>query len=281
LCNLLIQSPALSPNNSILTHSFTHLFNCFLSTLIHSLIRTEYKAAGLYSSLWWSTDDYFGFQQSAISEVRMMVNCKNIAVKAAKRLLYQPNEELSDDYDEELPLMTDNIGNDGEDDCVPSVPNITKGIDTVSSVTITASTSDSNNEINDEDTYFVGEELGDEINIDHEIPSDICSTQSEQSEDTTALNKKLSRVSSLECIDTSKLKRTLAQSTSYMNLSNNNEESITSYDCLCLCVPLPQGSNIIFDRKKRHMASAFAPFHGPIIVLLLIVVALLLVDKIF
>jgi hypothetical protein len=108
----------------------------------------------------------------------------------------------------------------------------------------------------------------------------MASTHSEQVEETVELNKKLSRVSSLECIDTSKLKRTLAQSTSYMNLNIKNEESMTNYDCLSLCVPLPQGSNIIFDRKKRHMASAFAPFHGPITVLLLIVVALLLVDKI-
>ncbi len=212
----------------------------------------------------------------------MLVQCRNIAFKVARRMLYQPNEDSYDDIDEETPLMTkknENNENNNDDDCVPSIPNATKGVASVSSITVSASASSSNDADND-DSFYVGEEI-DEDNNNNEIPTDTSAVAPEQTEETVELNKKFSRVSSLECIDTSKIKRTLAQSTSYMNLNSTNEESMTSYDCLCLCVPLPQGSNIIFDRKKHHMASVFAPFHGPIIVLLLIVVALLLLDKIF
>ena len=214
----------------------------------------------------------------------MLVHGKNIAVKAAKRILYQPNEDMRDEIDEETPLINDNNGNNennNDEDCVPNVPNVTKGVAAAKSITVSASISSSNssNDDNNDDSFYLGEEIDDDNNS-NEILTDTISIHSEQSEETVELNKKISRVSSLECIDTSKIKRTLAQSTSYMNLNSATEESMTSYDCLCLCVPLPQGSKIIFDRKKRHMASVFAPFHGPIIVLLLIVVALLLVDKI-
>jgi hypothetical protein len=54
--------------------------------------RGEYKSAGLCPELWWTSSDYFMFQQSAHSEIRLLSAYENINLNAARKKLYQPNE---------------------------------------------------------------------------------------------------------------------------------------------------------------------------------------------
>ena len=58
--------------------------------------RFEFAAAGL--QLWWGSSDYWGFQQAAISELRLHAACHNCSLKEARSRIYQPTEEdLRDD----------------------------------------------------------------------------------------------------------------------------------------------------------------------------------------
>lgn len=67
--------------NSLAT---THLSRRKMVDFKHSIkvilipCRNEYKSAGLYSILWWNTTDYFSFQQSAHSEIRLLSSYENI-----------------------------------------------------------------------------------------------------------------------------------------------------------------------------------------------------------
>ena len=65
----------------------------FLPTIKLILIasRNEYKTAGLNSILWWTGSDFFGFQQSAHSELRLLSSYENINMKEARKKLYQPD----------------------------------------------------------------------------------------------------------------------------------------------------------------------------------------------
>jgi len=47
--------------------------------------------------LWWSRGDYGAFQQSAHSEIRLFALYENIDCKEAKTILYQPNQALDAD----------------------------------------------------------------------------------------------------------------------------------------------------------------------------------------
>jgi hypothetical protein len=59
--------------------------------------RQEYKDAGC--NLWWSSEDFSAFQDSARSEVKTLSLHENIHPKEAKAKLYQPNpRDLEDDY---------------------------------------------------------------------------------------------------------------------------------------------------------------------------------------
>lgn len=51
---------------------------------------SEYKSAGISSKLWWDRNDYFSFQQSANSEIRLLRAYENICAKTARDRLYQP-----------------------------------------------------------------------------------------------------------------------------------------------------------------------------------------------
>lgn len=62
--------------------------------------RGEYKKAGLNPTLWWGPDDYFGFQQSANSELMLLSRFENIDIKTARSRLYQPRD--GDDASSEL-----------------------------------------------------------------------------------------------------------------------------------------------------------------------------------
>ena len=98
--------------------------------------RVEYKCAGLCPILWWTSSDFFSFQQSAHSEVRLLSAFENIGGREARKKLYQPNHTVnaeldvlenmcatSDDYylsDEEKDDISDNedpydelLANDG------------------------------------------------------------------------------------------------------------------------------------------------------------------------
>lgn len=79
-------------------------FHSFLNiVLIPS--RVEYKQAKC--DLWWKGDDFYTFQQSACSELRLVCACENISMKDARRKLYQPTindsrmslDGVEDDYD--------------------------------------------------------------------------------------------------------------------------------------------------------------------------------------
>lgn len=60
--------------------------------------RNEYKQANLISILWWGGTDFFSFQQSAYSELRLLSSFDNISMKDAKTKMYQPNsQEMEDD----------------------------------------------------------------------------------------------------------------------------------------------------------------------------------------
>ena len=60
--------------------------------------RNEYKQAKLISILWWGGADFFSFQQSAYSELRLLSSFDNISMKDAKTKMYQPSsEDLVDD----------------------------------------------------------------------------------------------------------------------------------------------------------------------------------------
>jgi hypothetical protein len=65
----------------------------FLPTIKLILIpsRGEFKAAGLNNLLWWTGNDFFGFQQSAHSEIRLLSSYENIGMKEARKKLYQPD----------------------------------------------------------------------------------------------------------------------------------------------------------------------------------------------
>jgi len=55
--------------------------------------RGEYKKAGLYGELWWNSSEFFSFQAAANSEIRLLSAYEGIGAKAARKKLYQPNEE--------------------------------------------------------------------------------------------------------------------------------------------------------------------------------------------
>ena len=57
--------------------------------------RSEYKIAGLNPLLWWTGNEFFGFQQSAHSELRLLSTYENIGMKEARRKLYQPDQNDS------------------------------------------------------------------------------------------------------------------------------------------------------------------------------------------
>ena len=61
--------------------------------------RGEYKCAGLCPILWWTSSDFFSFQQSAHSEVRLLSAFENIGGKEARIKLYQPNDQSNADFE--------------------------------------------------------------------------------------------------------------------------------------------------------------------------------------
>jgi hypothetical protein len=61
--------------------------------------RKELKEANC--DLWWNREEFFGFQQSAHSEIRLFALYENCNCKEAKQLLYQPCMEPEVTYPEE------------------------------------------------------------------------------------------------------------------------------------------------------------------------------------
>lgn len=58
-------------------------FNPFMKVILVPS-RGEYKCAGLCPILWWTSSDFFSFQQSAHSEVRLLSAFENIGGKEAR-----------------------------------------------------------------------------------------------------------------------------------------------------------------------------------------------------
>lgn len=67
----------------------------FNSTLKLVLIpsRGEFKRAGMYEALWWTSVDFLQFQAAANSEIRMLASYEGIGAKLARFKLYQPGSE--------------------------------------------------------------------------------------------------------------------------------------------------------------------------------------------
>jgi hypothetical protein len=61
--------------------------------------RGEYKCAGLCPILWWTSSDFFSFQQSAHSEVRLLSAFENIGGREARKKLYQPSHVANADLE--------------------------------------------------------------------------------------------------------------------------------------------------------------------------------------
>ena len=61
--------------------------------------RVEYKCAGLCPILWWTSSDFFSFQQSAHTEVRLLSAFENIGGREARKKLYQPNHIVNPEID--------------------------------------------------------------------------------------------------------------------------------------------------------------------------------------
>ena len=96
----------------------------FDSTLKMVLIpsRGEFKRAGMYEHLWWTSQDFLQFQASANSEIRMLASYEGIGAKLARFKLYQPGHD-SIDGDEFRGLVGEAACTDsGSEASLPSTP---------------------------------------------------------------------------------------------------------------------------------------------------------------
>jgi hypothetical protein len=73
--------------------------------------REEYRAAGLSDVMWWDDSDYKSFKDSALTELRNLVQKRGkMDTKTALSILYQPNpnniDEILEDFNSEINLNT-------------------------------------------------------------------------------------------------------------------------------------------------------------------------------
>lgn len=203
--------------------------------------RGEYKCAGLCPILWWTSSDFFSFQQSAHSEVRMLSVMNNIGGKEARKKLYQPNHQGNADLEvlENMCASTDDyyLSDEENDD-----------------------TSDGNDA---DDSMLL-------------VPDDAESDEDDEPVPTSriVIQTSFHKVSSLDCISASLRHEELAneqpspqlspKSQSRVNLRDLEELTLRAEDShLQLCVPLTQprmlstecGSSGRSRRSKKQMSS--------------------------
>ena len=87
-----------TPANVTLFERRNVCFDPFLKVILVPS-RGEYKCAGLCPILWWTSSDFFSFQQSAHSEVRLLSAFENIGGREARKKLYQPNDVANADLE--------------------------------------------------------------------------------------------------------------------------------------------------------------------------------------
>ena len=200
--------------------------------------RGEYKCAGLCPILWWTSSDFFSFQQSAHSEVRLLSAFENIGGKEARMKLYQPSDQASADLEvlENMCATTDDYY------------------------------------LSDEETDDLSDEDVNDVLL---APEDECD-EYEETDHTPRILIKTSfhKVSSLDCISASLRHEELASEQTSPNDSPKNQGSISRQNLrdleeraedsyLQLCVPLSQprmlntecGSSGRSRRSKKQMSS--------------------------
>lgn len=91
--------------------------------------------------LWWNRSDYSSFQQSAHSEIRLFALYENIDCKEAKTILYQPNQSLNaeenDDDDfcdpaEDFDMISRDSEIEEKDACISPPSALMRHVDSVS-----------------------------------------------------------------------------------------------------------------------------------------------------
>lgn len=87
-----------NPDNLTQSGKRNVYFDPFLKVILVPS-RGEYLCAGLCPILWWTSSDFFSFQQSAHSEVRLLSAFENIGGKEARIKLYQPNDQSNADFE--------------------------------------------------------------------------------------------------------------------------------------------------------------------------------------
>ena len=225
--------------NSVL-HSVKRIVNFNLDLKVILVpSRGEYRCAGLCPILWWSSSDFFSFQQSAHSEVRLLSAFENIGGKEARKKLYQPNHQCSSDFEvlENMCATTDDYYlSDEENDDASDV---------------------------EEASAPLNPEKDDNIKSETVDPSPRIIIK-------TAFHK----VSSLDCISASLRHNELASEQNSPNLSPKNQSSASKTNLrdfedraedfhLQLCVPLAQptmlnmecGSSGRSRKSKKQMST--------------------------
>lgn len=71
--------------------------------------REEYRAAGLSDVMWWDDSDYKNFKDSALTELRNLVQKRGskLDTKTALMILYQPNQNASIDELQDVTSVID------------------------------------------------------------------------------------------------------------------------------------------------------------------------------
>jgi len=209
--------------------------------------RSEYKSAGLCPELWWTSSDYFMFQQSAHSEIRLLSAYENINLNAARKKLYQPcdNEAIEDsDSDNLLELVNDSIKK---------------------------KKNDSNNDVHSLNKENVKDNDSDNFDI---TKRSLSSPKPQQ----ISNNNNLKRVDSLTHLQEK-------TQHNHDNIYDDNNESklkeSNNNDFLSFCVPLKETLSVRFECKSRQSGLAKLSVNFSMLITygsLLILIALLILD---
>ena len=214
--------------------------------------RSEYKSAGLCPELWWTSSDYFMFQQSAHSEIRLLSAYENINLNAARKKLYQPcdNEAIEDsDSDNLTELVNDSIKKKKKND--------------------------SNNDVHSLNKENVKDDDSDNFDT---TKRSLSSPKPQQISNNNNNNNNLKRVDSLTHVH----EKTLYNHDNIYE--DNNESKVTesnSNDFLSFCVPLKETLSVRFECKSRHSGLAKLSVNFSMLITygsLLILIALLILD---
>ena len=224
--------------------------------------RGEYKSAGLCPELWWTSSDYFMFQQSAHSEIRLLSAYENINLTAARKKLYQPcgNEAIEDsdslfETADSIKLRKHVIKNNSDDDII--------------SLNSNNNSNNSNNESkNNNDS---------KISLENDINSN-----------TNIIKKNnLKRVDSLTHLQNQLKQSDNNDQQNNNNNNNNNNESkpielSTNNDLLSFCVPLKDTLLLRLECPSRRQGFAKVSINFSMLITygsLVILIALLILDS--